>query len=73
MSRDRFTNISRYIRFDNSVTERKATNKLAALREVTNVFVQNCKNSYNATEVRCVDEQLVMYRGRCSFKVYDWA
>ena len=40
MSRNRFTDILRYIRFDDSVTreERKVKNKLTPLREVTNIF-----------------------------------
>lgn len=72
MSRNRFTDILRYIRFDDSATreERKAKDKLAPLRDVTNIFTRNCKNCYSATEAGCVDEQLVTFRGRCSFKVY---
>ncbi|CAK9834292.1 PiggyBac transposable element-derived protein 4 [Anthophora retusa] len=72
MSRDRFTNILKYIRFDESATrdERKSTDKLAPLRQVVHVFTENCKKSYNATNTGCVDEQLMTFRGRCSFKEY---
>ncbi|CAK9801677.1 PiggyBac transposable element-derived protein 4 [Anthophora quadrimaculata] len=72
MSRDRFTNILKYIRFDESATrdERKSTDKLAPLRQIVNVFTENCKKSYSATNTGCVDEQLMTFRGRCSFKVY---
>ncbi|KAK9297115.1 hypothetical protein QLX08_009079 [Tetragonisca angustula] len=72
MSRDRFVDILRYICFDDPLTreERKADDKLAPLRDVTNIFVKNCKDCYNATETGCVDEHLLTFRGRCSFKVY---
>ena len=70
MSHNRFADILRYIRFDDSATreERKVKDKLAPLREVRNIFSQNCKDCYDATEVGCVDEQLVTFHGRCSFK-----
>lgn len=72
MLRDRFIQILRYLRFDDSATReaRKAVDKLAPLRDVTNIFADNCQISYYATDVGCVDEQLVTFRGRCSFKVY---
>ncbi|KAK9304183.1 hypothetical protein QLX08_004346 [Tetragonisca angustula] len=72
MSQDRFEDIFKYIRFDDPLTreERKADDKLAPLRDITNIFLKNCKNCYNATETGCVSEQLVTFRGRCSFKVY---
>lgn len=71
MSRDRFIDILRYMRFDDTVTraERKSNDKLAPLRTVTDIFVQNCKDSYHATSAGCIAEQLVTFRGRCSFKV----
>ena len=72
MSRDRFVQSLRYLRFEDSATReaRKAVDKLVPLRDVTNIFADNCQNSYHATDVGCVDEQLVTFRGRCSFKVY---
>ncbi|CAK9827526.1 PiggyBac transposable element-derived protein 4 [Anthophora retusa] len=72
MSRDRFTDILRYIRFDHSATReaRKMDDKLAPIRHVTDTFVKNCKSCYNASDIGCVDEQPVTFRGRCSFKVY---
>ncbi|KOX74795.1 hypothetical protein WN51_00494, partial [Melipona quadrifasciata] len=64
MSRDRFVDILRYVRFDDHRTheERKADDKLAPLRDVTNVFVKNCKDCYNTTETGYVNEQLVTFR-----------
>ncbi|XP_053994901.1 uncharacterized protein LOC128885109 [Hylaeus volcanicus] len=71
MSCDRFKDIFRYIRFDDATTrvERKMTDKLAPLRDVTNIFAENCRESYEATSAGTVDEQLVTFRGRCPFKV----
>ena len=67
MSRGRFTDILRYMRFDDSATreDRKSSDKLAPLRDITNIFSKNCEESYDATGVGCVDEQLVTFRGRC--------
>ncbi|CAK9816178.1 PiggyBac transposable element-derived protein 4 [Anthophora plagiata] len=72
MSRDRFTDILRYIRFDDTATReaRKTDDKLAPIRHITDTFVKNYKSCYNASDIGCVDEQLVTFRGRCSFKVY---
>lgn len=72
MSLDRFIDILRYIHFDDPLTgeERKAEDKLASLSDITNIFVKNCQDCFNATEMGCVDEQLVIFHGRCSFKVY---
>ncbi|XP_015429448.1 PREDICTED: piggyBac transposable element-derived protein 3-like [Dufourea novaeangliae] len=72
MSRDRFVDIFKYIRFDDSTTRdtRKANDKLAPLRNITNIFTTNCRESYDASNVGSVDEQLVEFRGRCPFKVY---
>ncbi|KOX67268.1 hypothetical protein WN51_00028 [Melipona quadrifasciata] len=73
MSRDRFVDILRYIRFDDPRTreKRKADDKLAPLRDITNIFVKSCQDCYNATETDSVEEQFtVTFRGRSSFKVY---
>lgn len=72
MSRDRFTNILRFLRFDDFQTreERKMTDKLAALRTITNILTRNCRDNYRASNVGTIDEQLVTFRGRCPFKVY---
>nr|XP_031836323.1 piggyBac transposable element-derived protein 3 [Nomia melanderi] len=72
MSRDRFVDILKYIRFDDSATreERKANDKLAPLRDVTSMFTANCRDSYAASSVGSINEQLVGFRGRCPFKVY---
>lgn len=71
MSRDRFREIVRFMRFDdmNIRKERKATDKLAPLRAITDIFVANCRDLCNATNVGTIDKQLVNFYERCPFKV----
>ena len=51
MTQDRFKNILRLIRFNDTCTrnERRANDKLAPLREVISIFATNCRNSYSAS------------------------
>lgn len=72
MSRNRFTEILCFLRFDNYETriERKATDKLAPIRDIFDRFVNNCKRAYNPGQHLCVDEQLVPFRGKAPFRVY---
>lgn len=72
MSRTRFQQLSTFIRFDdvNTRIERRQHDKLAAIRDVFNMFVEHCKSSYNPNSHLTVDEQLVSFRGRCPFIVY---
>lgn len=60
MSRNRFQDILRFIRFDDK----------APIRELSDLVINNLKNSYNPGEFLTIDEQLVPFRGRCSFKKY---
>ena len=72
MSRNRFTDILRYLRFDNRATreERRATDKLAAFRDFWTLFqAQLRKFNIPGTDL-CVDEQLMAFRGRCPFRQY---
>ena len=72
MSRNRFTDILRYLRFDNRATreERRATDKLAAFRDFWTLFQAQLRKFYIPGTDLCVDEQLVAFRGRCSFRQY---
>lgn len=47
LSRNRLEEISTFLRFDDKSTraERKENDKLAAIREVWNLFVSNCRKS----------------------------
>ena len=69
MSYNRFLFLLLAIRFDDRMTrsQRKETDKLAAIRYNLDEFVQNCKNTYCLTEFLTIDETLVPFRGRCSF------
>ena len=72
MSRNRFTEIQKYLRFDNRATRahRQATDKLAAFRDFWMLFQAQLPKYYIPGTDLCVDKQLVAFRGRCSFKQY---
>ena len=72
MSRNRFTDITRCLRFDDRETraERRERDKLAPIRQVTDIIQRRCVANFRPSQNLCVDEQLVLYRGRCGFKVY---
>ena len=59
-------------RFDDKGTrqERQATDKLAAIRELFDSFVDKCQALYTPSPYVCIDETLVGFRGRCPFRVY---
>ena len=70
MSRNIFTEIQKYLHFDNRATRahRQATDKLAAFRDFWMLFQAQLPKYYIPGTDSCVDEQLVAFRGRCSFK-----
>ncbi|CAK1584515.1 unnamed protein product [Parnassius mnemosyne] len=72
MSLNRFRFLLRTVRFDDvtSRPRRQSLDKLAAIRDVVEKFISNCKNNYNPSERLTIDEQLVAFRGRCSFIMY---
>lgn len=72
MSLRRFQFLSSCLRFDDKTTRptRKETDKLAAIRDVWDCFIKNCKAYYSPHEYLTIDEQLVGFRGKCPFKVY---
>lgn len=72
MSRTRMKDLLRFIRFDNLETreERRKRSKLAAIEDIFNMFILNCKKAYNPDAEVCIDEQLVKFRGKCPFRVY---
>ncbi|XP_071563491.1 piggyBac transposable element-derived protein 4-like [Temnothorax nylanderi] len=75
MSRNRFSVISRNLRFDDKTTraERRETDKFAPIRELWEQFISNCTKYYNPASYCTIDEQLISFRGRCPFKVYNGA
>ena len=72
MGRDSFQNILCFIRTDDHETrqQRRASDKLASIREVWEIFTKNCQKCLVPESQMCVDEQLVGFRGRCPFRVY---
>lgn len=72
MSRNRFSKILAYMRFDDLTTRdvRRENDKLAAMREIFEMFVRHCKENYTPGLHLTVDEQLIAFRGKCPFRVY---
>ncbi|XP_024151020.1 piggyBac transposable element-derived protein 4-like [Oryzias melastigma] len=72
MSLQQFHVISRIIRFDNRDTRsiRWRNDKLAAIRNIWDKWVERLPLMYNPGPEVTVDERLVTFRGRSSFKVY---
>lgn len=72
MSRLRFLTILSCLRFDNTSDrkERLLSDPLAAVSEMFNKIIENCKKNYSIGTHACIDEMLVPFRGRCKFKVY---
>ena len=72
MTRTRFKQIMRFIRFDDktSRTQRRQNDKFCLIREVWDRFVVNCRQSYHPTALLTVDEQLFATKCRCPFTQY---
>uniref|UniRef100_A0A8C5DFQ6 PiggyBac transposable element-derived protein domain-containing protein n=1 Tax=Gouania willdenowi TaxID=441366 RepID=A0A8C5DFQ6_GOUWI len=72
MSRNRFQDIMRHLRFDDMFTrsERVQTDKFAAISDVWGSFVTNCITSYNPGRHITIDEQLFPSKTRCCFLQY---
>ncbi|XP_029341493.1 piggyBac transposable element-derived protein 4-like [Acyrthosiphon pisum] len=72
MNVQRFRFLVRNLRFDDFTnrSERSEIDKLAPIRELFEVLVQNFQNNFIPTEYLTLDEQLIAFRGRCSFRQY---
>ncbi|GBP21726.1 PiggyBac transposable element-derived protein 4 [Eumeta japonica] len=70
MGKNRFASLLRFLRFDdkNTWSLRKSKDKLAPIRELWEYVNQNLKKLYLPGENLTIDEQLVPFRGRVSFK-----
>ena len=68
----RFKSIMRYLRFDNKTTraERLVNDKLAAIRDIWDMFIAQLQLPYIPGTDMTVDEQLIPFRGRCPFRQY---
>lgn len=72
MTKNRFEFLLTCLRFDDKSTraERKVLDKFAPIREIWDLFIQNCEENYTPYEYVTIDEQLLSFRGRCPFKMY---
>lgn len=72
MSCDRFTFLLNCIRFDDKSTreERKESDPFAPVREIWELLLEICRNSYTPSSYLTIDEQLLGFRGRCPFRMY---
>uniref|UniRef100_A0A336MIT5 CSON015446 protein n=1 Tax=Culicoides sonorensis TaxID=179676 RepID=A0A336MIT5_CULSO len=72
LSSERFSFLLWCLRFDDSKTrdERMKTDRFAPVREVWEIFIENCRNNYKPGSFVTIDEQLLAFRGRCSFRMY---
>ena len=69
MSRNRYKEIQRYLRFDDRVSRRQRlkNDKFTLFSEIWDMFIRNCQNHYTLTEDLTVDEQLFPTKCRCRF------
>ena len=60
------------LRFDDKPTrtERKKVDNLAPIRQLFQLFVAQCKNTYTPNEFPTIDEMLPAFRSRCKFRQY---
>ena len=72
MARNGFSAITRCLRFDSKIDRpaRRAQDKLAPIRDFCNQIFAKFRGNFRPSENLCVDEQLVLFRGRCPFRVY---
>ena len=72
LSRRRYQEILRVLRFDNAQSRRKnrSPDKLQPIREVFETWDSCLRDSYTCGSSMTVDEQLVCFRRRCPFKQY---
>jgi hypothetical protein len=72
MSQKRFLFLVYCLRFDDSTTraQQRANDKLAPVRNIYGKFVTACEANYTPGTGCTVDESLLAFRGRCSFKQY---
>lgn len=72
LSKTRFSTLPAYLRFDDLFTcaERVVTDKLAAIREITDLFISYCQRYYNPGFHLTVDKRLVSFRGNAPSRVY---
>lgn len=69
MPRARFMFIASCLRFDDKGSRNKS-DKFSPIREIWKIFIGNCTRYYKPHFHCTVDEQLLDFRGKCSFRMY---
>ncbi|XP_031583572.2 piggyBac transposable element-derived protein 4-like [Oreochromis aureus] len=72
MSRKRFQQINLALRFDDHLSRPgcRRENKMGPIKDLWSKWSSRLPTFFNPGREICVDEQLVPFRGRCSFKQY---
>ncbi|XP_023222340.1 uncharacterized protein LOC111623851 [Centruroides sculpturatus] len=72
MSEKRFRFLLVCLRFDDKNTRKKRlqTDKLAAVRDIIDPFVEGCRKNYCISEFCTIDEKLEGFKGKCGFIRY---
>ena len=74
MAKGRFEEISCYLHFSDSSREPAHADanydRLFKVRSVLDYFRNKCKNNFKSTKNICVDEGMVGFRGRLTFRQY---
>ena len=73
MHRNRFTFLLGQLRFDDKASrkQRWRADRFAAIRELFEIFNENCNSSLSPTEYLALDETLYAFRGRIGIKQYN--
>lgn len=61
--------LSKFLRFDNKANRNKE-DKFSPIREIRDIFISNCTRYYTPHRDCTVNEQLLSFRGKWSFRVY---
>lgn len=69
MSRNRFEILLKFWHFNDKSTEDKR-NRLAKCERILNMFIKNFQEAYTPGRKVCIDESMIPFRGRLSFRQY---
>lgn len=72
ISRNRFQELLRFLRFDDAAARRtnRSNNKLKPIQDCFQIWNGYLRELYNPGWCMTIDEQLVTFRGRCPFRQY---
>ncbi|XP_054737776.1 piggyBac transposable element-derived protein 4-like [Anastrepha obliqua] len=71
MTKARFKFLMSCLRFDDkSARLQIVEDNFAPIRKIWEMFIQKCRENYTPGEYLTIDEQLLAFRGKCSFRMY---